>query len=189
MGVHPHKWEHGRTVADQSAKQSREGDPMLLHRLRCIASRSLRDWSPPDREDLIQDAALKLLRRGRSLEGGVLSGCYLSRTLRSVAIDEVRRRSRRHEVACEDLEPHDPERVVWPSPEQALRTARLGRRVEHALTQVHSRRRDLVERYVTGSTVRECAAELSVEHKRAENLIYRGLGQLRRALEGAGGEG
>jgi RNA polymerase sigma factor (sigma-70 family) len=157
-------------------------DIPLLERLQRLAPRVLAQWCRQDREDLVQEAALRLIRLATARDPGALGTGYLVRTLRSVAIDEVRRRARR--LLASDVEPLADAGTT--DPEQLVMARRLRRRVDLALVRVSESRRCPVQLYLAGFSIVECADHMGIRAKQAENLVYRGLTQLRRELQPRG---
>ncbi len=130
-------------------------------------------------EDLVQDACLKLLC---SVAPIGRSRAFLRKVAWSVVVDEIRRTSRR----AEDFA--DPESLSrWPAsrgscPEGLARDAELWRRVRGSLERLAPDRRAAVDLYLADHGVPEVAALRGWSFKRASNLVYRGLGDLRSEL-------
>lgn len=148
-------------------------------------------WLAADRDDLVQTTLMRLMRLDRAAGGGrSFTPYYLRRTAHSVLVDEIRRRRRRHEVPLEaedaapiaartvDAKVADPERVSAGREVIAAVRACLGRLLEP--------RRLAVTLYLLQHTVPQTAALLGWEPKRAENLVYRGLADLRGCLRKRG---
>jgi DNA-directed RNA polymerase specialized sigma24 family protein len=99
-----------------------------------------------------------------------------------VAIDEGRRRARRPQAvgvkALADAGTTDPE--------EHLMALCLCTRVDRALARVSESRRCPVQLYLAGFSIVECASHMGIRAKQAENLVYRGLAQLRRELKPCG---
>jgi len=157
-------------------------DETTLLRLRRLAYTVCPGQSFADREDLIQEAALKLVRLTAADGSRRLETAYLARTLRSVAIDEARRRARCREVPGSDAV----EGVTTIDSEQLAVASRLRAQIVRAMEGVSESRRPLVLLRLEGFSIRECANRMAIDPKRAENLIYRGLSQLREELNRMG---
>jgi RNA polymerase sigma-70 factor (ECF subfamily) len=148
----------------------------LMRAIRSVCPRWLADHA----DDLTQIAMSRIVDRLRATEGKleVTSG-YLYRTAYSVVIDEIRRRRRLREVP---LEPHDAIQSETASPERDT----FGREVRDAITgclgTLVSSRRRAVTLHLMGHSIDEISALLECRYKRAENLVHRGLKDLRACL-------
>ena len=69
-----------------------------------------------------------------------------------------------------------------PSPERLSLSGDLGRAIRDCLTALAPGRRNAVTLRLLGHSIRETASLLGWAVKRAENLIYRGLADLRACL-------
>ena len=135
-----------------------------------------------DAEDLVQLAMLKVLAAKPPSEGKALPpSSYLWRVANSVVIDEIRSRSRRRELALDDQsmpEPPSPQ----PGPERLASSRRLGGFMNDCLQGLVSDRRRAVVLRLQGHRVAEVGRLLGWSAKRAENLVYRALADLRTCL-------
>lgn len=145
-------------------------------------------WLKSEVDDLAQAATLKVLERFRSREDAMteLSSSYLWRTAHSVVIDEIRRRGRRPQVLADhgmmDCNPAgDAE-----GPEAVVAMSRLSAAVRSCLARLGTARRRAISLYLLGYGVVEIAGLCSWGNKRAENLVYRGLADLRTCLRSKG---
>lgn len=137
------------------------------------------------RHDLVQTAMLKVLEIERRREGNrPFPASYLWKVAYSALIDEVRRRRRRKEEPL----PEDAEAVasVRPDPERLAAGHDVEAAVRHCLVNLVHPRRLAVALYLQGHSIREAAAVLGWGRKRVENLVYRGLDDLRRCLQAKG---
>jgi len=151
--------------------------------LRRLAPQTLRDWPPCDREDLVQEAALRLHRLTLTEPHRRFETGYLCMVLRSVAIDEIRRRARyRRCVTSRNAALELDGVLLQPTPEQQLVARRLWNRVDECLQRLRASRRLLVQLRLHGESVREAAEHLGMRAKQAENHTYRGLNELRSVL-------
>lgn len=154
----------------------------LLTELRTAVAQRVPGQSVEMREEIVQMAAVKvwrMLEAGKK-ERGDFSRTYLRRVAHSVFIDLIRKRS--------DEEPFEPNFHDVRAPEtagpQAIALGReLGREISDALGRLERSRRRAVTLHLQGHSVREIATILGWSYKRAENLVYRGLAQLREWLE------
>ena len=140
-------------------------------------------WLAAHAEDIVQTAMVRVLSaaRGRGEGNPDLSSLYLEKTAYSALVDEIRRQRRRREESDEGTlaaaggRSHgDPDSVV------AAREVASGLRA--CLANLRASRRLAVTLHLQGHSVPEVAAILQWRTKRAENLVYRGLADLRRCL-------
>ena len=83
----------------------------------------------------------------------------------------------------------EPPDVAEPSggPEGDAQDVELGRAIRDCVAHsVHATRQDPVSLWLLGHSVPESAARLGLSAKQAENLVYRGLAELRECLRGKG---
>jgi RNA polymerase sigma-70 factor (ECF subfamily) len=164
-------------------------------RLRAALARAVRRqcpaWLSADAEDLAHAALMKVVTGGRASEGDrSLSSFYLHRVAHSALVDEIRRRQRRREVALvvqeSDDRPGAEEPRALDNPEQVAAQRELGMAVRGCLLAMKAERRVAVMLHIQGHSVREAALVLGWDVKRTENLVYRGLGDLRQCLRAKG---
>jgi RNA polymerase sigma-70 factor (ECF subfamily) len=135
---------------------------------------------------------------------GVWSTSYLYRVAHSVLVDEIRARRRRPEMpleapsttaggtggtgteAAEGTAPVDRIATSAVGPEGRARGAEIGRALRECLGRLVDDRRRAVSLNLAGHSVPETARLLGFVAKRAENLVYRGLADLRSCLEEKG---
>jgi RNA polymerase sigma-70 factor, ECF subfamily len=160
----------------------------VLHR---DLSRAVRRICPPDladrADDLAQAAVMRILEIRRRREGeSEFSPLYLKKAAYSALIDEIRRLRRRGEVAF-DGEPAGAEPAESaPDPERRAAGRELGRHIRDCLTRLVRPRALAVTLYLQGHTGPEVAGLLGWSAKKVENLIYRGLADLRQCLTARG---
>ncbi len=144
-------------------------------------------WLASSRDDVVQAALVRLVARGRfGARSQELSPAYLWRTAYCALVDEIRRVQRRAEVAWQEEPGAARVEDVGPNPEVRSRAAEIGRAIRDCLDAAAPPRRLAVILRLQGHTVREVAQLLGWSAKRAENLAYRGLADLRRCLERKG---
>ena len=121
------------------------------------------------------------------------STSYLYRVAHSVLVDEIRARRRKPEVALEIQDPEDShlspaETVAAPgaNPEDRARSAEIGQATRDCLGRLVEDRRRAVVLHLAGHSVPDAAGLLGWAAKRTENLVYRGIADLRRCLEQKG---
>jgi RNA polymerase sigma-70 factor (ECF subfamily) len=141
---------------------------------------------PDEREDHVQNAMVRLLEAlERAGERG-LNATYVWRTAHSVVLDELQRARRRTETS---FEPEELERHAAGSqhdPEGAASLSQLRRALQACLSALADDRRRAVVLQWLGYAPAETARLLGWNAKRAANLCYRGLADLRLCLSGKG---
>lgn len=153
-------------------------------RVRGVLLRAVQKHCPSDlaslREDLVQAALLKVLERGGG-DGGeeeAPRASYLRKMAFTVVIDELRRKRRQ-----------DAQRVVLAMrPEAQAASPDIGYAIRECLQRLPEARRMAVTLYLQGSRSSETARALNWKEKRVENLLYRGLDELRQCLGSKGVE-
>jgi RNA polymerase sigma-70 factor (ECF subfamily) len=150
-------------------------------------------WLRNEQDDIVQLAMIRLynLLERETAEGiGRASASYVWKTAFSVTVDEIRRRSRRPETPLGDDEAAIVVPDAAPDPEQNAMARELGEMIRGCLARLADERRAAVVLHLQGHTVGQVAALLGWSAKRAENLVYRGLADLRRCLasKGVGGK-
>ncbi|HHQ48932.1 MAG TPA: sigma-70 family RNA polymerase sigma factor [Acidobacteria bacterium] len=151
--------------------------------LTAAVRRTCPPWLAADAEDIVQESMVRLLGILKSREGKPDPGSsYLWRVAHSVTVDEIRRRRRRREVPMEEGLLEAGEEGGGASPEGLAEAAEVGRGILDCLTALARDRRRAVSLRLLGHTVGEVATLLEWSYKRAENLVYRGLADLRRCL-------
>jgi len=145
-------------------------------------------WLASRAEDLVQVALVKIFElRRRSEQERELSAFYLKRVAYSALVDEIRRLERRREspLENEDGEPL-PLASPIPGPERQQASRELGEGIRDCLSGLIRPRKLAVTLYLQGVSAAEAARLLDWELKHTRNLVYRGLGDLRRCLEEKG---
>lgn len=164
-------------------EEGREHDYAELRaRLASAVQRVCPSWMSDQAEDLVQMSLMRILRGYADAE---LNGSFLHRVAHSVVIDEIRRKKRRNEV---HITPSLPERMRsdLPSPEGLARGNQLGEAILACLAELLPNRRRAVTLHLQGHSVPDIAQILAFDRKQAENLVCRGIKDLRVALEGRG---
>jgi RNA polymerase sigma-70 factor (ECF subfamily) len=115
----------------------------------------------------------------------VLSSSYLWKVAYTATIDEIRRQRRRNEVALEEGA-DGPATAPALDPERTRSAREIGEALQSCLGVLAEPRRLAVTLHLLGHSVPEAGRILGWESKRVENLVYRGLADLRRCLEGKG---
>jgi RNA polymerase sigma-70 factor (ECF subfamily) len=150
----------------------------LRRRLERAVRRVCPRWLVAQVDDIVQVAVIRVLDRQKTGEvPEAVSTSYLGKVAYTVMVDEIRKlRARREDEVPEDL--GDPA----PDPAAAARGAEIGAGILDCLARMVRDRRLAVTLYLQGHSVPEAARVLGWEVKRVENLVYRGLADLRGCL-------
>jgi len=177
----------GASRADAAREGDAEHFALLRARLVLAVARVCPSWLAADRDDLVQIAMLKVMHVARDREGNEeLSSSYLHRVAFSAVIDEMRVRRRRSEVALDTDDGSDMRDTRHANPESTSRAREIGRGVRSCLAAMSGDRRVALTLRLLGNSVPETARRLGWPGKRVENLVYRGLADLRACLERKG---
>jgi len=162
-----------------------------LERMRAVLERAVARVCPRRyadlRQDLVQAAMLKVLEIHRRGEADAVSkSSYLWQVAYSATVDEIRRIARRREVDMDGpgSSGSAAESLAAPSDDFARRD--LGREIQDCLARLDEPRRLAASLHLHGFSAAESARALSWSLSRARNLIFRGIGDLRRCLEEKG---
>jgi RNA polymerase sigma-70 factor (ECF subfamily) len=161
------------------------------HRLRADVARVVAYVCPPElasrSDDLVQAVVIRVVEVQKKREGsGEFSTFYLRKAAHSALVDEIRRLRRRHEVSLTDESEDAGPAAAQPDPERHSAGKQLGRAIRDCLKTLVRPRRLAVVLNLQGHSVPEVGRLLSWTAKRAENLVYRGLADLRGCLERRG---
>jgi RNA polymerase sigma-70 factor, ECF subfamily len=159
----------------------------LRNDLERVVARLCPGWLSSQRDDLVQAAVMRvmqLVNAGASGREGnrTLASFYLYKVAHSALVDEIRRIRRRHESPLDDTEHVSPETAAHLDPERIAVSHQIGRGIQDCLTRMSRDRRLAVTLYLQGHTVPEASRILDWSAKRTENLVYRGLADLRECL-------
>jgi RNA polymerase sigma-70 factor (ECF subfamily) len=165
-----------------------DGDYALLRSdLVRVVERICPSWLASRRDDLVQAVVMRVMEIQRRTEGtAVLSSFYLRKTAHSVLVDEIRRQRRRQEVPMEGDDDVAEPAAALPDPERQAAGRQAGRAIRACLATLVRPRRLAVVLHLQGHSVPELCALLRWSLKRGENLVYRGMADLRRCLERRG---
>jgi RNA polymerase sigma-70 factor (ECF subfamily) len=143
-------------------------------------------WLIDRRDDLVQAAVMRVMqitgkRAASGEENPSLSPSYLRRVAYSVLVDEIRRLRRRNETdLADDTDAAVP--IARENPERSAASAEIGRGIQDCLMRMKRERRLAVTLHLQGHTIAEAARILDWTAKQTENLVYRGLADLRECL-------
>lgn len=141
-------------------------------------------------DELLQEVRIRLWRslgEGEKIEGANTS--YVYRTAMSAAIDMIRRRRtvRKVEIGETETEGDWMERKSGGlRADHHVRREELAQQIERALNSLGEARRAVVQMHLGGYQRTEIADLLGWTEAKTRNLLYRGLADLRAALEAQG---
>jgi RNA polymerase sigma-70 factor, ECF subfamily len=149
-------------------------------------------WMADKADDLVQVAMMRVMEIQRKKEGTAeLNAFYLRKAAYSAMIDEIRRLRRRQEVSFEsgtdeaEVISYDPA-APDPDPERASAGRQAGRAIRDCLGLMVPPRRHAVTLNLQGHSVPEVGKLMGWTAKKAENLVYRGMADLRDCLSTKG---
>ena len=114
-----------------------------------------------------------------------LTPSYLHKVAQTTLIDELRRIRRKGETALDEV-PASSTPIAPADPERLAISREIGRGIQDCLGAMARDRRLAVTLYLQGHSVPESARLLDWPPKRTENLVYRGLADLRDCLSSKG---
>jgi RNA polymerase sigma-70 factor (ECF subfamily) len=150
-------------------------------------------WLSTRAEDLVQVALMRVLEIHRRSEGNAqLSTSYLRKVAYSALVDEIRRWRRRKEVPLETddggIDPAVEQASGIPDPEERSEGSEVGQAIRDCLRRMVSPRRSAVVLHLQGHSVPEIGSLMGWPGKKADNLVYRGMDDLRECLRAKGVE-
>lgn len=146
-------------------------------------------WLADQREDLVQDVLVKVMEmQAGGKTGAELPRGYLVRAAYNRLIDEIRRRRRAREVPLETEGVESPVPSALPGPERTARSRQAHRAVIDCLERLQRPRRLAVTLYLRGHSAKCSARLLGWPYRRVQNLVFRGVRDLRHCLSSKGVE-
>lgn len=139
-------------------------------------------WLQDQADDLAHAALEKLLKRDALPDE--INGGYVYRIAHSAVVDEIRRHRRRREEAMTEGDAQVETRAA--GPERRAVDSETRAEIAECMTRLSEDRRRAVTLYLQGHQVPEVASLLGFTSKKAENLVYRGLSDLRACLRKKG---
>ena len=155
------------------------GETRELEAVRLVLERAIRNRCfgllASTQQDLVQAAMLRILERDRREDSRRRGASYVWKVAQSVIVDELRRLGRERRM----VEDASREKRSWADPASGIQ-------LRQCLGQLEDRRRMAVTFHLSGLRIPEIARAAGWTEKTAENLVYRGLDDLRALLGEAG---
>ncbi len=164
-------------------------DPISADKLRETLVRAVRrlcpQWLAEQREDLVQKACVRIIRKYEEKESARVGASYLWKVAHSVIMDEIRHSRRHPEVDLENPGIAEPISRA-PSPEGSRSASEMREAINAGLRQLKEPRRWAVLLYLYGFSLQDSARMLGWNAKRVDNQRYQGLAELRDSLKQRG---
>jgi RNA polymerase sigma factor (sigma-70 family) len=140
-------------------------------------------WLRPSRDDIVQEAFLRVT--GARAADGPPPRSYLWKTVYTTMVDwirreEVRQRGRAADVAVESVAGQGA------TPESRATARQIGAHIHDCVGGLSEPRRAVVAMYLQGHGAAEISRLLGGAYKSVENLLHRGLVQVRACLQRKG---
>lgn len=167
--------------------ENREDYARLRQDLVKAVARVCPRWMADRSDDLVQVAMMRVMDIQRKSEGKAeFSSFYLRKAAYSAVIDEIRRLRRRQETTLDDENTAIDPPTENPDPERTAASREVGRAIRDCLEGLIPPRRHAVTLHLQGHGVPDVGRRLGWTAKKAENLVYRGLADLRGCLSEKG---
>ncbi len=177
----------GRTSPPHLDAAAEERIQALRQRIVAAVRRVCPPWLARQADDIVQEVLIRLTTGPKAEGERVFTSMYLTKAAYGATVDEIRRCCRRREVPLPEGEAAaEIASVTAPDPEREAAAAETGRGIQACLQAMLGPRRLAVTLYLQGCSVPEAARRLGWTAKRTENLVYRGLADLRDCLSRKG---
>lgn len=152
-------------------------------RLRALVRAHLRSDLDIDDDDVVQEVRIRLWRALSTEKGIEHLASYIQRTVVSVVIDALRRRSaRREEALAPDEDAVDAHAATTTLPDRLADQRQRLAMVEMTIAGLPERRRVPTRLLLQGFTTGDIATMLGMTEATARNLAYRGVEELKAAM-------
>lgn len=143
-------------------------------------------WLADRRDDIVQSALIRVSGIVSREGNAPVAASYLWKAAYTATVDEIRRARRRRESALDELPGSDLHAPAHIGPDRRVASRETAAAIRACLAGLIRDRRLAVTLHLQGHTIPECGRLLGWDAKRAENLAYRGLHDLRSCLEQKG---
>lgn len=174
----------GTPVGDDERGSTTGSDAWIRGVLVDAVARACPGWLASERDDIVQNAMARLTT---VLSNGVATSprSYVNKAAYHAVVDEIRRQRRRREiVALDDVAVAD----AAARTEVASESTRIADAIRGCLGHAVASRRAAVLLYLEGRGPAEISTILAISRKQADNLVHRGLADLRACLRAKGVE-
>lgn len=185
--------ESAKSPSSSVSVESRRGiepeadDAALRAKISRVVARTCPPWATAQREDIVQAAMIRVLRvRTRREADEALPAAYLWKVAYTATIDEIRKLRAKREVSLAADSSTELVDVRGIGPERVAQAAEISAAIRECLAMLNDARRQAVTLYLQGHSVPEIGRLLGWSAKRAENMVYRGLAELRGHLQTKG---
>jgi len=164
-----------------------ENIEVIRKRAEAAVRRTCPDWLSRQAEDIVQNVILQFLSADKKSEGKKrYSAIYVEKAVFGATMDQIRHLYRRKEKPVEELDLLEQADDRQAGPEKKAAAGEIGSGIRDCLAGLARNRRLAVILYLQGCTVPKAAQHLMWTLKKTENLVYRGLSDLRGCLAGKG---
>lgn len=173
------------SIQDQLETERELND--LRAKLAAAVRRICPGWLLSHAEDIVQSAVMRVLEATRKREGDLdHSTLYLEKAAYCATLDEIRRHRRRHEEQATEEQLLAMPTTAGVDPHTSAEASEIALALTECLAALAAARRQAVTLHLLGYPIPETGAMLGWSAKRAENLVCRGLADLRRCLASKG---
>ena len=160
---------------------------VLRRRVVSAVRRTCPAWLSDHAEDIAQTVLAQLAGTLARDEGsGAFAGIYLEKAAYGATANEIRHLYRRRETSMNGIADVESQPAPEPNPERRAAAVEIAAHIRGCLARLGGPRCLAVTLYLEGCSVPETARRLGWSPKRAENLVYRGLADLRACLTSKG---
>lgn len=143
-------------------------------------------WLADRRDDIIQSALIRVSNVA-AREGNVpAAASYIWKAAYSATVDEIRRVRRLRESTLDNGFEDVVRAADHAGPERQVESRQAGAAIRACLARMTTDRRRAVTLRLQGHSIPDCGRLLGWDAKRADNLVYRGMQDLRACLEQKG---
>ena len=158
-----------------------DGHEHLRATLARVVSRVCPPWLANQRDDIVQAAWLRVVPHLAGEGKPPLAASYLAKVAYSAVVDEIRRLRRLRETGIDAAATTAADGVAG-DPERRAESRRISQAIRACLGSLVADRRSATTLHLLGHSVPDVARLTGWNEKRAENLVYRGLAELRKCL-------
>ena len=147
-----------------------------------IVARVCPAWLANQRDDVVQSAWLRIQPHLPAEGNPPLAASYLSKVAYSALVDEIRRLRRLREIDLDAAGNVAADGASGGDPERHAEGRRISDAIRECLAGLVPDRKSATTLHLLGHSVPDVARLMVWNEKRAENLVYRGLADLRKCL-------